>query len=319
MNSRYLVVPALGVALLASAWAMFERSEQARLTKEIERLKSAAPVTGRSRTEVKVGAWPALDTRPPVGEAGNDPSAEVPGSKPPKTPKPSVAPDQVFAMLRGTDAEQRKAAIQELYKSKDRAPHLATIQWILTGSTGDKEIERLRYDAVKWLEKIKGPEAASTAAVVMLGQDPGYVRRRAADVLGKIGDASSVPLLKQAYEGSDLQMKETAFGAMKALGDPGYAGRFFVDVTAAAGDGDSGLREDALEALGRMRDPSIVPVAAAAIVDASSRVREEAARAMGRSGSPTALPYLEKLLSDPNESVRGEAAGAIDRITNPRP
>ena len=107
------------------------------------------------------------------------------------------------------------------------------------------------------------------------------MRRYLALVLGYSRDPEAVPLLVEALEDDDSQLRIYALWGLGALGD-----------------------RSALEPL------------TAALADADSGIRKTAAYALGELGSSEAQPDLERLLEDPVADVRWNAALSLARFGN---
>ncbi len=74
------------------------------------------------------------------------------------------------------------------------------------------------------------------------------------------------------------------------------------------------IRLGVIEALGRIRDPSTVPVLTEALSDKSPEVRWEAALALGEIGEAEAVPALVSALSDSDRYVRYGSAQALQAL-----
>jgi HEAT repeat protein len=77
------------------------------------------------------------------------------------------------------------------------------------------------------------------------------------------------------------------------------------------------LRINAVEALGKMRDPETVAHIVMALSDPHPGVRRAAAWALGCIGSPDAIPGLQGALSDDSLDARGAVIMALERIGTP--
>jgi len=139
------------------------------------------------------------------------------------------------------------------------------------------EDARVLSEAINAVQVGAAPEVVARLEQ-LLGQsrDP-QVREAAANALGKVGSADSVPAL------------------LAALDDKAENVRWF-----------------AIEGLRKLRATQAVPrISEMVQTDPSARVREIAATALGELGQPAAVPALRKALDDSNERVRQKAVSAL--------
>jgi hypothetical protein len=83
---------------------------------------------------------------------------------------------------------------------------------------------RYKYDALEWLEQVKGPEAAWLAAAGAIEDPDSRVRRAMARALGRSGDPEAVPCLERLLgddgDGVRVEAEEGAAGE-GAMPEPG--------------------------------------------------------------------------------------------------
>lgn len=125
-------------------------------------------------------------------------------------------------------------------------------------------------------------------------RDDPKVRRYLALALGRLGDASAVPVLRTAArESDDAETRIYATWALGAIADP--AAR--EDLLALAGSDDGGLRKTAVHALGSYVDDARVrDVLETALRDVAVDVRWNAAVALALAGDERALPVVLQML-----------------------
>jgi len=107
-------------------------------------------------------------------------------------------------------------------------------------------------------------------------------------------------------------------GALSVLGKnlrPEDAGRALLPLLAALQDPDDVVRNNALGALGRLRDPRAFDPLVRLLVDPFPRIRIRAALALGELEDPRAVPALIPLLEDPSKPVVRAAERALEQIT----
>lgn len=163
------------------------------------------------------------------------------------------------------------------------------------------------------------------------------VRKRAADILGRLGDHDDRrdivnALVRAAEEDDSDAVVAAAIDSLEELGQDALeelittmAGVEFGDdadwvktkAFVQALDADiPELRMAAANALGDLEAEDAVPNLADRFSDSDPRVRARAARACGLVEDPRATDGLDGLLSDPKAAVRLEAADALGRIGN---
>jgi HEAT repeat protein len=164
------------------------------------------------------------------------------------------------------------------------------------------------------------------------------VRRRAAELLGRMGDHDDrddiVSALVDASGDDADAVAAAAIDALDRLGQDalealiGSLAGVELDGEAdwvrakafvrALDAGVAELRMAAANALGELGEREAVPALIERFEDADPRVRARAARAAGEIGDQRAVDALSELLADPTAEVRREAAEALGRIGSRR-
>ena len=121
-----------------------------------------------------------------------------------------------------------------------------------------------------------------------------------------LGSVALAPLVA-ALRDNDSGVRQQAAVALGRLGDP----RALAPLVAALRDNDSGVRQQAAAALGWLGDPRAVKPLVAALEDNKYWVRQQAAAALGRLGDPRAVKPLVAALEDNKYWVRQRAAAAL--------
>jgi HEAT repeat protein len=160
----------------------------------------------------------------------------------------------------------------------------------------------------------------------------------AAWALGEIGAAEGIPFLLPALDDGDAEVRRYAVrslikfnraavdplltflpgasaralpGAIRALGDIGDGRELSALLAAAAGP----ARQEALAALGKLKDPRAEALLVEALGDSDWRSRMNAAMALGALGGPAAATALERTLEDEVPVVREWSARSLEMIT----
>ncbi|AOW99133.1 signal transduction protein [Moorena producens PAL-8-15-08-1] len=159
-----------------------------------------------------------------------------------------------------------------------------------------------------------------TTFLERLKDDKFYVRVRAADALGELGNSSETVvnalLARFQDENSDVRWRVAI-----ALGQLGNSSETVVSaLIAKLQDPDASVRDRAAVAFGRLGNNSETVVSAliAKLHDEHSEVRGGAAYALGKLGnsSETVVNALLEKLNDDNSRVRRGAADALGRLGN---
>jgi len=225
----------------------------------------------------------------------------------------------------------------------------AAIDWIATGFAG-------RWSLVA-AEEISELELTTRLNVIQSLEERGLIaktlrdansrlkwtRAHALRVLGEIRVPASVPVVLQALEDRDPDVRNVAaraLGRMKlqatdeALVD--LLGRHDQAVSAriaamcieigtrtapllvrTLGEGSPRARFWAARILGEIKDGPAVPALGGALQDSEPDVRSAAARALGTIADPSSAPLLEAALRDPIWYVRAHAAESLGKIGGP--
>lgn len=138
-------------------------------------------------------------------------------------------------------------------------------------------------------------------------------RKRAAAILGEIGDTRAVGPLTAALQDLGGPGLPAAVKALRRIGEPVTG-----PLVAALGDRSEQVRQDAAMALGEIGDTDAVEPLVAALGDSSAGVRESAARALGWIGDAQATEPLIAALGDKDWRVRKAAARALETTGDER-
>ncbi|MDI6874331.1 MAG: HEAT repeat domain-containing protein [Actinomycetota bacterium] len=197
---------------------------------------------------------------------------------------------------------------------------------------------RVRGEAAKELGKRGGPGVEGALEPLLEDADEG-VRSTAVRALRDLGSEEAVRILREALKRGGWEKRTAAAEALRELGwraDHSEEGAVY-RILSGDWDGvvelgrhavpplvalirscsDEVLRERAVRALGRIRDPSTFRVMAEAIQDIHPLVRKAAAWSLGQAGRRKAVEPLIAALKDPDDEVRKEVAEALLRIGTP--
>ena len=169
-----------------------------------------------------------------------------------------------------------------------------------------------------------------------LNSDSPAVRRRAAELLGELGDENDQPtidaLLRAATRDEEKRVRGAAIDALDQVGQSAVEQLLRELTGGEAGDADwvtarrfaralsadrPELRMAAANALGRLNDPNTVPALVNALEDEDPRVRVRACHACGSVADPRTVPGLIDRLDDQSR-IRHAAANALGAIATDR-
>ena len=172
----------------------------------------------------------------------------------------------------------------------------------------------------------EGARVAVEPLIAAFKDGDANVRLRAADALGKIGDARAIEPLTAALEDEDPSVRAVVANALSMIkgAEMGQAraaafGRIkdaktVEPLIAALKDEQAVVRSRAASALGRIGGDGAVEALAAALKDEDAGVRTAAALALAQIKDAKAAQPLIAALKDEEAGVRGAAAEALGRI-----
>ena len=237
---------------------------------------------------------------------------------------------EVFCSLYETDFAPQCLALLKAQASKIDSDRLL----IYRAELGEKEtvIDKLiqqlsdsddwvRRNAAEALGKLgNASETVIEALLNALSDRNNEVRRLAAGALGKLGNASEtvIEALLNALSDRNNEVRRLAAGALGKLGN---ASETVIEALLnALSDSDYGVRQNAAEALGKLGNASetVIEALLNALSDSDDWVRQNAAEALGKLGnaSETVIEALLNALSDSDDWVRQNAAEALGKLGN---
>ena len=174
----------------------------------------------------------------------------------------------------------------------------------------------VRQAAIESLGRIEDASAAPLLVAAITGADrvpdtdgATAVRAAAGEALGRLGPAA-VPVLLEALRGRHVKLRETAIGALGAVGGPAVVATLG-DMVA---DDRSRVRQAAMTALVRAAGPEAVPALSRALAHRDPTTRRCAADALGTRHESAAVDAVKAALADPDRTVRDAAVRALASI-----
>jgi len=167
----------------------------------------------------------------------------------------------------------------------------------------------LRKVAIKALVNIGGSSVEPLIAA--LRHDDKEIAKRAAEVLGSIGDPRAIEPLITLLKDSDSEICRNAARALRKIRDP----RSIELLGTVLNDKDGVARMMAVSVLGEISDSRIVEPLIIALHDPDSNVKKEAVNALGKIDNPGMVVVNELLLSliNANDVVYDLVIGVLNK------
>ncbi|MYA17787.1 MAG: HEAT repeat domain-containing protein, partial [Gammaproteobacteria bacterium] len=155
--------------------------------------------------------------------------------------------------------------------------------------------------------------------------DTSIREKRAAYSLRRIGDPRAAPRLIEMLGDREDRLRNAAASALVDLDLTEHADAAVTGFIGVLEDrvmrnyDNRGIVQNAVVALGRLRDPRAVPVLLEALSSYHKHVPLEAAAALGKIGDPKAVPHLARTLRyrSGRSSSRSAMAAALGEIGDP--
>lgn len=209
--------------------------------------------------------------------------------------------DALLKAVNDSQAEVRYAAMRALGATQEESAVGPLTEQLAYYKKGEGA-----WSALDALAKLASPGSVPLFRARLEDKDP-YIRRAAAEGLGRAGDATAVEALEQRVSTDDSPMVRAACAfALQKLGRS-YAGRI-IDLMSSSKIVSQG--EEYLVELG----PPMASVVAPRLQEADAGIREAAANVLGAIGNAAFLPVLESAAKDPDTSVAAAAKRAIARL-----
>ena len=156
-----------------------------------------------------------------------------------------------------------------------------------------------------------GPAAVEPFAVALADPEP-TIHNEAIAALGRARSEDAARILGETLCRGPEHLRDLAAWELGISPSPKA-----VDVLIAALPDlppDSHLLSTAHAALGRHRDPRVIPILAKALASQGQMVRQDAVLVLGGTHDTAAVPHLDRALGDPESGVRLAAAGSLRQI-----
>jgi hypothetical protein len=185
---------------------------------------------------------------------------------------------------------------------------------------------RVRQVAAWWLARRAVSRQVQTAMITRLSQPDsraalsnptfsGAARAEMAKALGTIGRPAGTPFLTAALSDGEPQVRSASLVALRTI----RGNRDGSVAVALVGDGDAGVRAEAVTTLGMFKYSAAASALTSALAsDPSADVRKKAAWALGEIGAPSSVAggaLQTAAASDPSPLVRSLSKAALTKLT----
>jgi HEAT repeat protein len=214
--------------------------------------------------------------------------------------------EALLKAVNDSQADVRYAAMRALGSIRDQRAVSALSDQLAFYKKGEGA-----YSAIQALAQIASPASIPVFRERLADKDP-FIRRAAAEGLGRTADAESMDALETLATTDDSSMVRLAgVFALQKLGRAVNLGRI-ADLMASPKVTVQG--QDYLVELG----PAVAPTAVARLQDPDADVREAMADVLGAVGDESSIAALETAAKDRDPSVAAAAKRAIARLRAPQ-
>jgi HEAT repeat protein len=215
-----------------------------------------------------------------------------------KTRSSAVIPD-LLPLLQDANSNVRENAVKAIGQLGDESNLPDLLPLLQDANSG------VRWSAVYAILGLGG--ASDPLARVASHTD--YVRRRAIDALGQLGDKINLPDLSLILQDADSGVNLSPIGGIFPLGDKSTP-----DLLRLLQNANSIVRSSAVNAISQLGDKSNLPDLLCLLQDTNVVVRGTVVDAIGQLGDESNLPDLLPLLQDTEFYVRWKVVDAIVQL-----
>jgi len=251
----------------------------------------------------------------PWAPTGNAPGASLrPSTLPPLLDPLDLPVSEIRVRMRSSNVDESYEAVKLIINLNGPALKRELLLECLRSSHW-----QVRRSALVELISVMGDDAVPVVQGILQSDPEHIVRKRAAELLGRLPDKGSTELLLNAYRTGEDGLKVAAAASLYRFGSPGPAAELLPRLAATLDSPDGDLRKDAVERIGKLQAPIAIPALTRALRDSSGDVRAEAVTALGEIDAPEVPALLEPLLKDPYIDVRDNAKDAIEAYRKRHP
>ena len=226
---------------------------------------------------------------------------------------------------RSENPEIRRRAAEALGQLEDHDDRRDIVRALVAAAEGDEDavasaaidaLDQLGQDAIESLiasmadldfDEGAADWARAKAFTQALSAEMPELRMAAANALGEVGDADTVPRLTNRFDDPDPRVRARAARACGQIGDA----RATDALTGLLSDPKAGVRREAAESLGRIGNRQALQALLSLYRDDSEVVRRIAVAGFGKFETDRPVEALVEALGDPSSAVRRTAVYAL--------
>lgn len=218
--------------------------------------------------------------------------------------------DRIRDMLKDPNKWEKLRELVEL--NPDRQFNLSLLKEALFG----KDLQSC-YGAIHLLVQMKGRDAAEVLESYLKTHGNEDQAPNVASALGEVRDPGSIPVLMDALQSKNPQVRLWSAEALHEMGYSRPAEELITNMARQYESPDGGLRKKAIDTLSQFDLASVVPVLTLALKDSNCDVRSAALTGFLNLKKPEYIPLLQPLLGDPIPEVAAQAEEFIEALKNP--
>jgi len=260
---------------------------------------SLGAVQNPSATDPEPRKMPAA----PIGKGGPVPTSDDP-----------LADTSLAARIRDLlkNSEHWEELEKLLASGVDRSFSLQVLKEELFG----KDLQSC-YAAIHFLVQMKGRDAAEILESYLKTNGDKDQAPNVAAALGEVRDPGSMPVLIDALQSKNPQLRLWSAEALFEMGYSAPAEEFIAAMARQYQSPDGGVRKKAVDSVSQFSLDSVVPILSLALKDSNSDVRISGLTGFFNLRKPEYIPLLEPLLHDPVPEVAEQTKLFIEALRNP--
>lgn len=171
--------------------------------------------------------------------------------------------------------------------------------------------------AINLLGRMKGRDVAGILEDYFKAHAEEEIGANVANALGVVGDPGSMPVLIDALQSRNPQVRLWCAEALLSMGYSAPALDLISDMARQYESPDGAMRRKAVETVSQFNTGGIVPLLTRALKDSNGDVRMAALAGFLNLNSSENIPLLEPLLNDPLPEVADQAKEYIEALRHP--
>jgi len=272
--------------------------------------QAAVEVADRGRSPAGLVRNPSsADPEPRKMSAASTGKGDL-GSSPPVPLREDSLADRMRAMMKNPDKWEE---LEKMVESVDQRPlYLPLLKEALFG----KDLQSC-YAAIHLLIQMKGRDSAEILESYLKANGDADQAPNVASALGSVRDPGSMPVLIDALQSKNPQVRLWSAAALLEMGYSAPAEELIAAMARQYESPDGGVRKKAIDTVSQFDLGAVVPILTRGLKDSNSDVRMAALTGFLNLRKPEYIPLLEPLLHDPIPEVAAQAVMFIEALKNP--